>query len=182
MEQTRAILLRRLKWSETSLIVVWLSENHGVLRTMARGARKPASAFAGRLDLFFQAEISFVLNRRGGDLQELREVSVVSPFDASRAGGAGFYLAAYFAELAGHCAPAMQPAAEIFDLLTRALCFLQTKPATEAAMHHYERELARILGVHDPRGVVGASEGLAPLGGEIFKTRSAALGFFRGNA
>jgi DNA repair protein RecO (recombination protein O) len=179
MEQTRAILLRSLKWSETSLIITWLSENHGVLRTMARGARKPASAFAGRLDLFFQAEISFVPNRKGGDLHELREASVVSPFDASRAGGAGLYMAAYFAELAGHCAPAMQPAVEMFDLLTRGLRFLQTKPATEAALHHYEREMARILGVHDSRGVVGASEGLASLGGGILKSRTAALRFFR---
>jgi DNA repair protein RecO (recombination protein O) len=178
MEQTRAILLRRFAWSETSLIVSWLSEDYGAIRTSARGARKPKSAFSGKLDLFFQTEISFVLNQKGGDLHELREVSVSSPFDAAKAGGAGLYMAAYFAELAGHCAPAMHPAAEIFDLLLRGLNFLQTKPATEAALHHFEREMARILGVHDSRGLVGAQEALASLGGGILKTRSAALRFF----
>lgn len=178
MEQTRAILLRKFAWSETSLIVSWLSEDHGAIRTSARGARKPKSAFAGKLDLFFQTDISFTPNQKGGDLHELREVTVTAPFDASRAGGAGLYMAAYFAELAGHCAPSMHPAAEIFDLLLRGLIFLQTKPATEAALHHFEREMTRILGVHDPRGVVGAQEGLASLGGGILRTRSAALKFF----
>ena len=178
MEQTRAILLRKFAWSETSLIVSWLSENLGTIRTTARGARKPKSAFAGKLDLFFQADISFKPNQRGGDLHELHEVSVNAPFDAGKAGGAGLYMAAYFAELAGHCAPAMHPAAEIYDLLLRGLNFLQTKPATEAALHHFEREMTRILGVHDPRGLVGAQEGLASLGGGILRTRSAALKFF----
>lgn len=179
MEQTRAILLRRFPWSETSLIVAWLTESQGSIRTSARGARKPNSAFAGKLDLFFQADISYAHNRKGGDLHELREVSITAAFDAAKAGGPGLYMAAYFAELAGHCAPSMHPAAEIYDLLLRGLTFLQKKPATEAALHHFERELARILGVHDPRGLVGAQEGLASLGGGILQTRAAALKFFR---
>lgn len=179
MEQTRAILLRSFKWSETSLIVSWLSESHGLVRTTARGARKPGSAFAGKLDLFYQTEISFTLSRKGGDLHELREVGAVTPFDAGRAGSAGFYLAAYFAELAGHSAPSMHPAAEIFDLLTRGLAFVQNKPATEAALHHFEKELTRILGVHDPSGRVRAQEGLASLGGGILKSRAAALRFLQ---
>jgi DNA repair protein RecO (recombination protein O) len=179
MEQTRAILLRRFPWSETSLIVSWLTENHGAIRTTARGARKPGSAFAGKLDLFFQADISFTLSRKGGDLHELREVSVIAPFEAGRAGGAGLYMAAYFAELSGHCAPSMHPAAEIYDLLVRGLNFLHSKPATEAALHHFERELTRILGVHDPRGFVGAQEGLASLGSGLLRTRVTALRFFQ---
>lgn len=179
MEQTRAVLLRKKPWSETSLIVTWLTERHGTLRTTARGARRPGGSLAGKLDLFFQTELSFVPNRRGGDLHELREVVVSAPFDAARAGSAGFYLAAYFAELAGHSAPAMHPAPEIFDLLVRGLNFLQTKPATESALCHFERELARILGVHDARGRVGVSEGLASLGAHVPSARAVALKFLR---
>ena len=47
MEQTPAILLRKTPWSETSLIAVWLTERFGAVRTVARGARKPKSAFRG---------------------------------------------------------------------------------------------------------------------------------------
>lgn len=177
MEATRAILLRRIPWSETSLIVTWLTESFGAIRTTARGARKPGNPFAGRLDLFFRADITFVPSRRGGDLHELREVGVPEPFDASRAGGAGLYMAAYFADLAGHCAPSMHPAPEIFDLLVRALGFLQDKPASEAALLHFEKEMARLLGVHDPRGRVGARDGIASLGGGVLRSRAAALRF-----
>jgi len=176
MEQTPAILLRKTPWSETSLIITWLTESYGTLRTVARSARKPASPFAGKLDLFFREDISFSLSSKG-TLHSLREAAVVTSFDAGRAGSAGFYLAAYFAELSGMAAPAMHPAPEIFDLLRRGLEHLQEKPATEKALHHFERELCRILGVHDTSGDVSAIRGLASLCGGIPRSRAAALSF-----
>ncbi len=176
MEQTPAILLRKTPWSDTSLIITWLTEKSGTVRTVARGARKPGNPFAGKLDLFFLADISFLLSRRG-DLHTLREAVVVSSFDATRAGSAGFYLAAYFAELSGHTAPAMQPAPEIFDLLRRAIAYLQKTPANEKALEHFERELCRILGVHDTAGAVSSQQGLASLGGGIPRSRAAARAF-----
>ena len=57
LETTAAILLRRIKLTESSLIVTWFTEAHGKLKTVAKGARRPRSPFAGRLDLFFAAEI-----------------------------------------------------------------------------------------------------------------------------
>ena len=89
IEQTPAILLRKVRWSETSLIVTWITERFGTLRTVARGALRPKSPLAGRLDLFYDAEISLVLNRRS-DLHTLREVSVNSVFDLARTGTGGF--------------------------------------------------------------------------------------------
>ncbi|MEI6338054.1 MAG: DNA repair protein RecO [Verrucomicrobiota bacterium] len=176
MEQTPAILLRKTPWSETSLIITWLTEQFGAVRTVARGARKPGSSFAGKLDLFFRADISFSLSRRG-DLHTLREAGVVSAFDVSRAGSAGFYLAAYFAELSGQAVPSMHPAAEIFDLLDRAIRYLQREPASEKALNYFEREMCRILGVYDAAGVVTSLQGLASLCGGIPRSRAAALSF-----
>jgi DNA repair protein RecO (recombination protein O) len=177
MEQiTPAILLRKTPWSETSLIVTWLTSEFGAIRTLARGARGPRSAFAGKLDLFFGGDISFVHSRKG-DLHTLREVHIVSVFDAAKSGHAGFHLAAYFAELAGRAAPAMHPARELHDLLRRALDFLQTSPATERALNHFERELCRILGVHDASGKISAAEALHSLQGGAPKSRAAALKF-----
>ena len=64
METTRAILLRKRKLSDTSLIVSWYTESLGKLETVAKGARRPTSVFAGKLDLFFQAEIQLRRSRR----------------------------------------------------------------------------------------------------------------------
>jgi DNA repair protein RecO (recombination protein O) len=174
MEVTAAILLRKMPWSETSLIVTWLTERFGTLRTLARGARRPKSEFAGALDLFYGADIAFSPSRKG-DLHTLREVSVTSVFNVSNAGNSGFYLASYFGELAGIAAPSMQPAPEIFELLRRGINFLQQSPASVKSLNHFERELCRILGVHDPTGKVSAIDALASLCGIIPASRASAL-------
>src|SRR2546430_16683400 len=63
MESTEAILLRKRKFSDTSLVVSWCTELIGCIQTIAKGARRPKSPFAGKLDLFFEAEISIVRSR-----------------------------------------------------------------------------------------------------------------------
>lgn len=176
MEHTAAILLRKTLWSETSLIVTWLTESLGTVKTAVRGARQPRSTFAGKLDLFFRAEISFVENTKG-DLHVLREVHVEQAFDATAAGTGGVYLAGYFAELAGMAAPAMHPAPEIFDLLLRGLGHLQKGGANLKALHHFERQLCQILGIHDASGGVSTAEAIASLYGQVLPSREAALRF-----
>ena len=89
MEATAAILLRKMPWSETSLIVTWLTERFGTVRTVARGARRPKSEFAGMLDLFYRADIAFSISR-SGDLHTLREVSVRRVFNVPMRGSAGY--------------------------------------------------------------------------------------------
>lgn len=176
METTPAILLRKMSWSETSLIITWLTERFGTVRTVARGARRPKSEFAGMLDLFYGADIAFSLSRKG-DLHTLREVSVRNVFNVSDAGNPGYYLASYFSELAGLVAPSMQPAREVVDLLRRGLNFVQHSPASLRALNHFETELCRILGVYDPKGKVAAIDALASLCGVIPASRMAALRF-----
>lgn len=177
MESTPAIVLKKSAWSETSLIITWLTEHLGTLRTVARGARKPGSAFAGRIDLFYGAEIFFQPSRRGG-LHTLCEVADVRPFDVGRAGSGGFYLSAYFAELSGLVAAPMHPAPEIFDLLVRGLAFLQKAPASEVALQHFERELCRILGIFDSEGKISSPRALATLCGTLPRSRAQAMTFF----
>jgi DNA repair protein RecO (recombination protein O) len=181
MEQTPAILLRKMPWSETSLILVWLTERFGTVRTVARGARRPRSPFAGMLDVFYCADISFTLSRKG-DLHALREASLRTVFDVSAAGNAGFYVAAYFAELAGIAAPPMHPAPQIFDLLQRGIHFVQRAPVSIRAVNHFEAELCRVLGVHDAAGKVRPIDALASLYGTIPESRQLALKFFEKNS
>jgi DNA repair protein RecO (recombination protein O) len=176
MEHSSAILLRKVPWSETSLIVTWLTADFGAIKTLAKGARKPGNSFAGKLDVFFHAEISFSLSKKG-DLHGLREISLTRAFDATKAGSAGFYLSSYFAELSGATAPTMHPAPEIYDLLSRALDYLQREPASVRALAHFERELSRILGVFDVSGRVSPAEAIASLHGSVLASRAAALRF-----
>lgn len=115
---------------------------------MAKGARRPASAFSGKLDLFFIGEISFVLSRKSS-LHTLREVHILQPFDAAGLPGSNLFLCSYFAELVDLVTEPGTPVAGIFELLTRAINHLQSNEASHRALDFFERELARILGIHD---------------------------------
>ena len=152
MHATRATILRLTKLTDSSLIVTWLSGEHGLIKTVAKGARRPKSPFAGSIDLFFGGDVVFERARRG-DLHQLREVSV-------RAWGGG-------AVEPGH------PDDALHDLLDRALDHLDAEPASFRALRHFERELARLLGVsHRERA---ADESLGELLGRLPATRQALI-------
>ena len=102
VETTTAILLRKRKFSDTSLIVSWCTESCGCIQTVAKGARRAKSPFAGKLDLFFEAEISIVRSRKS-DLHTLTEVVVKNPFAGIRTNYLRMQAAAYFIELIEIC-------------------------------------------------------------------------------
>jgi DNA repair protein RecO (recombination protein O) len=147
MTSTPAILLRRIRLSDTSWIISWLTQAHGRLKTAAKGARRPRSPFAGKLDLFFLEDISFSLSRKS-DLHALREVVLLQPFDGLRADFLRTQLAAYFVELIELVTEPEHPVPELFDLLLRALGYLDTAHPNLRALLHFETELVRLLGIH----------------------------------
>ncbi len=146
METTAAILLRRTKLSDTSLIVTWLTDSHGLLKTVAKGARGPKSALRGRLDLLYDAEISFARSIRS-ELHQLREVVLRETHDPIRLSYPRLELACYFVELVELVVVPDHPVPEILDLMRRALRHLDQEDASRRALLHFERELAAALGV-----------------------------------
>jgi DNA repair protein RecO (recombination protein O) len=150
VESTTAILLRKRQFSDTSLIVSWCTELFGCIQTIARGARRPKSPFAGKLDLFFEAEISIVRSRKS-DLHTLTEVVLKNPFAGIRSNYLRTQTAAYFVELIEICTERDHREPELFMLLHRAFGYLDTNDPTPRAISHFETELARIAGVHDQK-------------------------------
>jgi len=148
MDQARAILLRRYRFSENSLVVVWLTDRHGKVKTTARNATKPGSPFAGRLELFTVAEIVFKAPK-SGDLYSLLEVMVEAD-SALPATYDTILSASYFAELCDLFTEPMHPVPEIFDLVERAWGFLRLKKPSMKALDHFEVELAKVMGIYDP--------------------------------
>ena len=150
MESTEAILLRKRKFSDTSLIVSWCTESFGCVQTIAKGARRQKSPFAGKLDLFFEAEISIVRSRKT-DLHTLAEVVLKNPFAGIRSSYLRTQTAAYFVELIEICTERDHREPELFGLLHRAFGYLDANDSTARAVAHFETELARLAGVHDQR-------------------------------
>jgi DNA repair protein RecO (recombination protein O) len=148
VDTTVAILLRKRKFSDTSLIVSWCTESFGCVQTIAKGARRPKSPFGGKLDLFFETDISIVRSRKS-DLHTLAEVVLKNPFAGIRSKYLRTQTAAYFVELIEICTERDHREPELFDLLRRAFAYLDANEPTPRAVAHFETELARIAGVHD---------------------------------
>ena len=143
-----ATLIRTSRLTETSLIVHWCSDQKGLIKTAAKGALRPKSPFAGKLDLFFEAELVYVPSR-SGDLHTLKEVSVVTPREGIRLSYVSTLAAAYFVRWIELVAERETPIPEMADLLRRALDFLGEKPPSVTAVSHFEKELARLSGLGD---------------------------------
>lgn len=114
---------------------------------MAKGALRPKSAFAGTLDLFFETEIAFMRSTRS-EIHTLRECILKNPFEGLRKDYARVEMAAYFVELIELLTELDHPVPELFDLLHRALRYLENATPDRRALLHFESELARLLGIH----------------------------------
>jgi DNA repair protein RecO (recombination protein O) len=148
MQSTAAILLRKRKFSDTSLIVSWCTESLGYIHTVAQGARRAKSPFAGKLDLFFEAEIQIAPSRKS-NLHTLTEVVLRNPFGGIRRKYLRTQTAAYFVELIELCTERDHREPELFALLRRAFGYLDANDPNLRVVAYFETELARITGVHD---------------------------------
>ena len=160
METTAALLMRKTKLTETSLIVTWFTSGYGLIKTVAKGARGPKSHFAGVLDLFFNCEIQFSRSRRS-ELHMLREAVLREPHEGLRANYERVAVAAYFVELLELVTEPNHPAPELYDLLLRAIRFLNANSASRQALLHFESELARLLGIRNDQVTAAVAIGRA---------------------
>jgi len=146
VQSTAAIVIRLTRLTETSLIVHWFTEAHGLVKTVAKGARRPKSPFAGQLDLFFGGEIT-VSRARRGELHSLREVVIRQWREGLRRNYTSTLLAAYCCQLLEAAVEPEHPDPGLHDLLKRALDHLDAAPPSLRALRHFESELARLLGI-----------------------------------
>jgi DNA repair protein RecO (recombination protein O) len=182
MQSTSAILLRKRKLSDTSLIVHWCTESLGCIQTVAKGARSAKSPFAGKLDLFFEAEIQVAASKRS-TLHSLREVALRNPFAGIRASYLRTQAASYFVELIEICTESDHHEPELFALLQRAFGYLTENEPTLRAISHFETELARIAGVHDANTLrSNPAHALATLFGKLPRSRGTLLSALQAKA
>lgn len=146
VNEVYATLLKTYPLGETGLIVVWFTESHGIVRTSAKGALRPQSSFSGQLDLFFHNLIQWK-ESLNSDLHILSTASLVNPRRAIRSEYTRLSLAAYFSRLILLVVEPGTPAHDFYDLLERALNYLERESPTRKALLHFEREIIRLHGL-----------------------------------
>ena len=145
MEKGVGTVIRLTKLTESSLIVHWCTAEAGLIKTVAKGARRQKGAFSGKLDLFVEAELVWSPAKHG-ELHTLKEVDVFQFREGLRASYAQTLAATYFAQLIEVAVEPQSAVPEIEDLLKRGLGYLE-KQADLRAVRHFEKELGRLLGV-----------------------------------
>ena len=113
----QAIVLSRTKLGETDLIVSLLAENGMLLRAVAKGARKPKSPFAARLELGRRVD---VLCAKGRNLDIVKECALLR----GNVGNSSLESTACIAPLAELCAKVSQEGLEnprLYQCLAKAV-------------------------------------------------------------
>ena len=146
IESTTGFVLRTRPLTETSLIVSWLTPDFGRIATVAKGARRPKSPFAGKLDLFYLADLSFQRSRRS-ELHTLREVSLRETCGALRQDLGYLQQASYCAVLIEQATETETPLPAVFELLRGLLTHLPKQPPQLQTIFAFEFKLLHELGL-----------------------------------
>lgn len=169
-----AIALWKTRFSETSLIVTWMTASQGKIKTSAHGVLKPKSPLSGRVDLFHETRITWLSSSKS-EICTLREAEVSRPFLPSPPSHTTLQAASYFASLADIASHSSDPLPEIHDLLKRALGFLRDNPPTTRAINHFEKQLATSLGIFSPSSPHSPIDAIKNYTGKISPLRSSLL-------
>ena len=149
MNKCQGIIIRKTPLTESSMIVTWCTIHHGVLKTVAKGARRPKSQFSGKLDLFFEGEFEIIRSKKS-DLHTLKETSILMTRVNIRKSYLKTLSASYFVKLLNKVSESDTPINPLYNLLKRALEYLENSEPTLLAIEHYEKEMTKILGIFNP--------------------------------
>lgn len=120
------VVLRTMKLGEADRIVTFCTPEHGKVRAVAKGIRKPKSKLAGRLEPLTQVQM---LCWKGRELDVVQQVEVVDHFRAIREDLDRMPAAFTMLEAVDHVAVERQPMPGLFRSLTGALRTLAEQPS-----------------------------------------------------
>ena len=145
-QRSTGIILRTHPLTETSLIVHWLTPDLGRIATVAKGARRPKSPFRGKLDLFYEADFSFVRSRKS-ELHTLREVALRETHRTLRQDLGWIQQASYAAAFIEQTTETETPLAEVHALMTSMLVHLLERPPLSRTVFAFELKMLARLGL-----------------------------------
>jgi len=138
-----AIVLRRQDLGEADRLLTLFTHQHGKLRAVAKGVRRPGSKKAGHLEPFTLATL---LLARGRELDIITQAEAVNTFPHVREDLLRLGLAAYVIELTDRFGIQESDSQALFQLLTSTLERLDEDPSPEAALRYFQVRLLDLAG------------------------------------
>jgi DNA repair protein RecO (recombination protein O) len=136
----QAIVLRRWEWSETSQIVALFLREHGVLRGVAKGARREKAPFSGGFEPLTRGNV-VAYPRRSSSLATLAEWDLQQIYWGPRQSLRAHYMGLYAADLALHMMAEADPHPHLFDALADALNSLSGAPSDARNLLEFQWEV-----------------------------------------
>mgnify|MGYP000856146749 FL=1 len=138
-----AVILRRQDFGEADRLLTLLTPNHGKLRAIAKGARKPTARKTGHVELYTLVDM---LIARGRELHIVQQAETKDPFlrlheDLLR----GSY-ASYVVELMDRFTAEQDPGRGEFRLLVQTLGWLCDEEDPRLVTRFYELRLLELAG------------------------------------
>ena len=160
-----ALIVRTYKLGEADRIVVFLTADRGKRRGVAKGARRPRSAFSGALEPMTRGRVAYFERER----RELVRLRYVEPVCSPLASGSVEALAhvGYFAELIDEWAPEADPNEKLFRLGAAAVESLAAGVPVERLARYFEFWLLRLQGVYPPISACSRCGGDLNAGGRL---------------
>lgn len=142
---TKAIILRKIAYGESDLIVTFFGRNDGRMSGIAKSARVSQRRFGGSLELGSLVDLRYVM-RRGADLVRIEDAQVNAPttgimLSLERLGALSRAL-----ELALAFLPEHQAAPEKFDLLADYIFNLSREDPGPASVITFEIKWLSLVG------------------------------------
>jgi len=133
------IVLRTHKLGEADRILVVLTADHGKIRAVAKGIRKPTSKFGGRLEPIAHVKLQV---REGRSLDNVSQVETIDHFRPLRTDLGQLTHAMAMIEAIDQVAPEREPAPHLYRMLLGGLRTLAAGPAPMVVPAFYWKLLA----------------------------------------
>ncbi len=141
--RTEAVILRRQDFGEADRLLTLLTPEHGKLRAIAKGARKPTARKTGHVELYTLVDM---LIARGRELHIVQQAETKEPFLRLREDLLRGSYAAYLVELLDRFTAEQDPGRGEFRLLVQALGWLCDEDDPRLVARYYELRLLELAG------------------------------------
>ncbi len=168
IRSTRAVVSNAMRMTGSSKLVTLVTERYGLVKVMAKGARRPKSKYGAALEPVTLIDCQYWF-KDTREIQTLSEADIVDDFPGLKGDIKMLSTAACMAEIARSQTAAEDPSSGTFPLLVESLDGLE-QATTKTADKHLWRFMLRFLAAAGYRPVLDtcAACGKTPRGGAVF--------------
>jgi len=115
-----AVCIRHWDWSETSQTISLFTREHGVIRCVAKGAKREKSNFSGGVELLTRAELVVSIKSTGA-LSILTSWDLIETFSHARRSLGSFHAGMAILDVCQHSLHEADPHPELYDAVIAAI-------------------------------------------------------------